>query len=179
MSAFGRGRLLGGMNALALMFAASLAFAGTELAPGVPILSPEAPVSFGDLAGASPLLTMFTGAPATRGPGPDIALFAEPNLDLARAIAPEQASAAFVWNRHREDPRVLARGDAAIQESPGALRSPGLLRFARNDDRGSTKCEKRPGNRAASSWNRMKRARNRQASVRSADFHPMRPFAFA
>jgi L,D-transpeptidase YcbB len=142
MSAFGRGRLLGGMNALALMFAASLAFAGTELAPGVPILSPEAPVSFGDLAGASPLLTMFTGAPATRGPGPDIALFAEPNLDLARAIAPEQASAAFVWNRHREDPRVLARGDAAIQESPGALHSPGLLRFARNDDRGSTETPK-------------------------------------
>jgi hypothetical protein len=25
----------------------------------------------------------------------------------------------------------------AIQEPPGALRSPGLLRFARNDDRGS------------------------------------------
>ena len=99
MSAFGRGTcalFCAGMNALALACATSLAFAGTELAPGVPILSPEVPVSFGDLAGASPLLAMFTAAPAAGGPGPDIALFAEPKLDLAPAIAPEQASAVFV-----------------------------------------------------------------------------------
>jgi L,D-transpeptidase YcbB len=140
MSAFGRGRLWGGMNALALVFAASLAFAGTELAAGVPILSPEAPVSFGDLAGASPLLAMFTAAPAARGPGPDIALFAEPKLDLAPAIAPEQASATFVWNRHREDPRVLVRGDAAIQSGgsgPSSLyRLPSGLRPGGRDDGG-------------------------------------------
>ena len=37
------------------------------------------------------------------------------------------------WDRHREE-----QSDAAIQESWSALRSPGLLRFARNDDRGST-----------------------------------------
>ena len=53
---------------------------------------------------------------------------------------------AFGRNRHREEPQGVERrpsstgyGDAAIQESLGALRSPGLLRFARNDDRVS-KC---------------------------------------
>jgi L,D-transpeptidase YcbB len=137
MSAFGRGRLLGGMNALALVFAASLAFAGTELAPGVPILSPEAPVSFGDLAGASPLLAMFTGAPAARGPGPDIALFAEPKLDLAPAIAPEQASAAFVWNRHREE-----QSDAAIQNRGSGPSSLDRFASARDDGGRSTETPK-------------------------------------
>jgi hypothetical protein len=44
------------------------------------------------------------------------------------------------WNRHREE-----RRDAAIQESQGALRSPGLLRFARNDDRGSDHMQTRLG----------------------------------
>jgi hypothetical protein len=42
--------------------------------------------------------------------------------------------AAFGRNRHREE-----RSDVAIQESQGALSSPGLLRFARNDAAGSTK----------------------------------------
>jgi uncharacterized membrane protein len=44
--------------------------------------------------------------------------------------------AGFEWNRHREE-----RSDAAIQESRGALCSPGLLRFARNDDRSSTRVQ--------------------------------------
>jgi hypothetical protein len=52
---------------------------------------------------------------------------------------------ALVRNRHREEPQGVERrpsfrtgyGDAAIQESPAALCSPGLLRFARNDDHGS------------------------------------------
>jgi len=52
-------------------------------------------------------------------------------------------------NRHREDPRVLARGDAAIQESPGVLRSPGSPRprFARagDDGLGSTSNPPAPG----------------------------------
>jgi L,D-transpeptidase YcbB len=162
MSAFGRGRLLGGMSVIALVFAASLAFAdprppgftasdvGAELrilAPFAPeftvgedrgggsrhpsqqgssdacdnalrdpppppaptrgggcanvldsvekwqVLSPEAPVSFGDLARASPLLVVFTAAPAARGPAPDVALFAEPKLERASAAAPGEASA--------------------------------------------------------------------------------------
>jgi len=146
MSAFGRGRwrtlLLSGLSAVAITCAASFAFAGTELAPGVPILSPEAPVSFGDLAGASPLLAMFTAAPAARGPGPDIALFAEPKLDLAPAIAPEQASPAFVWNRHREDPRVLARGDAAIQSGGSGPSSLDRFASARDDRSRSTETPK-------------------------------------
>jgi hypothetical protein len=37
------------------------------------------------------------------------------------------------WNRHREE-----RSDAAIQRAGGRPTTPGLLRFARNDDRGST-----------------------------------------
>jgi L,D-transpeptidase YcbB len=77
MSAFGRGRRLVGMSVIALAFAASLAFADAHAAPGVQILSPEAPVSFGDLADASPLVAVFTAA--------------------------EHASPAFVWNRHREE----------------------------------------------------------------------------
>jgi uncharacterized protein YndB with AHSA1/START domain len=44
--------------------------------------------------------------------------------------------AALGRNRHRDE-----RSDAAIQESPGARRSPGLLRFARNDDCGSTQMQ--------------------------------------
>jgi L,D-transpeptidase YcbB len=92
MSAFGCGRLLGGMSVIALGFAASLAFADAQSAPGVQILSPESPVSFGDLAGASPLLVVFTAALAARRP-PDIALFAEPKLELASAAAPGEASA--------------------------------------------------------------------------------------
>src|ERR1700727_3739185 len=44
--------------------------------------------------------------------------------------------AALGRNRHREE-----RSDAAIQESRGALRSPGLLRFARNDAAGSTEMQ--------------------------------------
>jgi murein L,D-transpeptidase YcbB/YkuD len=93
MSAFGRGRRLGGMSVIALACAASLAFADAQSAPGVPILSPEAPMSFGDLAGASPLLVVFTAAPAPRGPALDIALLAEPKLDLASAAPPGQGPA--------------------------------------------------------------------------------------
>jgi L,D-transpeptidase YcbB len=93
MSAFGRGGRLGGMSVIALACAASLAFADAQSAPGVPILSPEAPVSFGDLAGASPLLVVFTAALAPRRPALDIALFAEPKLDLASAAPPGQGPA--------------------------------------------------------------------------------------
>jgi hypothetical protein len=57
---------------------------------------------------------------------------ATPRLDKpARAPLAPTKQDAFGWNRHREE-----RSDAAIQESSGALRSPGLLRFARNDELG-------------------------------------------
>jgi Putative DNA-binding domain len=50
------------------------------------------------------------------------------------AVAPGEGDDAPGGNRHREE-----RSDAAIQESPAALRSPGLLRFARNDEVRSTR----------------------------------------
>jgi len=56
------------------------------------------------------------------------------------SVAPSDVRrAAFGSNRHREE-----RSDAAIQESPGARRSPGLLRFARNDDCGSSRVQSAP-----------------------------------
>jgi ABC-type oligopeptide transport system ATPase subunit len=79
---------------------------------------------------------------------------ATPRLDRpARAPLPPAERDAVGWNRHREDPRALGtRGDAAIQEPSGALRSPGLLRhspsggtgvfrrpIARNDEPGSVR----------------------------------------
>jgi Putative DNA-binding domain len=50
------------------------------------------------------------------------------------AVAPGEGDDAPGGNRHREE-----RSDAAIQESPAALRSPGLLRLARNDEVRSTR----------------------------------------
>ena len=45
---------------------------------------------------------------------------------------------AFGWNRHREDPRVWARGDAAIQSRGSRPSSLDRFAYARDDDRGST-----------------------------------------
>ena len=50
----------------------------------------------------------------------------------AAYLAAAEAGAAFQWNRHREE-----RSDVAIQGAVGRQTTPGLLRFARNDDRGS------------------------------------------
>src|ERR1700684_621862 len=44
--------------------------------------------------------------------------------------------AAFQWSRHCEE-----RSDEPIQRTWGALRFPGLLRFARNDAAGSTEMQ--------------------------------------
>ena len=52
----------------------------------------------------------------------------------AALSAPEQA--AHCWNRHREE-----RSDAAIQTTVECPTTPGLLRSARNDDRGSTQMQ--------------------------------------
>jgi hopene-associated glycosyltransferase HpnB len=49
--------------------------------------------------------------------------------------------AALGSNRHREE-----RSDAAIQGVVRRLTTPGLLRFARNDDRGSTRIQSAPSN---------------------------------
>jgi L,D-transpeptidase YcbB len=106
MSVFGRGRL-GGISVIAPAFAATLAFADAQSAPGVQILSPEAPVSFGDLADASPLVAVFTAA--------------------------EHASAALVWNRHREE-----QSDAAIQNRRFGPSSLDRFASARDDGGRST-----------------------------------------
>ena len=52
---------------------------------------------------------------------------------VADYLAEVEAGPAFQWNRHREE-----RSDVAIQGAVGRPTTPGLLRFARNDDRGST-----------------------------------------
>ena len=138
MSVFGRGRvrtlLLAGLSAAAMACAASHAFAES-----LPVLSPEPPLRFGDLADASPLVAVFD-ARSARDPAPDVASSAEPKFDPA----PEQAPAAFVWNRHGEehgaskDARLsTGYGDAAIQSHRSGPSSPGLLRFVRNDELGS------------------------------------------
>jgi murein L,D-transpeptidase YcbB/YkuD len=82
MGTFARGTvrtvLLSGLSAVAIVYAASFAFADP-----LPYLSPEAPPSFGDLADASPLVVVFTAAQGTRDPAPDVDLLGEPKFDLA------------------------------------------------------------------------------------------------
>ncbi len=59
---------------------------------------------------------------------------------VADCLAASEAGPATVdWNRHREE-----RSDAAIQEARCALRSTGLLRFARNDGGGSIASNRAP-----------------------------------
>jgi peptide/nickel transport system ATP-binding protein len=58
------------------------------------------------------------------------ALFANPAHPYTRELV--DATPRLDGHRHREE-----RSDAAIQEPRGRLRSPGLLRFARNDEPGS------------------------------------------
>jgi peptide/nickel transport system ATP-binding protein len=70
-------------------------------------------------------------------------LFANPAHPYTRELV--DATPRLDLDRHREDPRVLARGDAAIQGSSGAPRPPGLLPpgldpgVAPNDELGSVR----------------------------------------
>jgi L,D-transpeptidase YcbB len=131
MSTFGRGRrrtLAPGLGA-AIALVASLASAGAQSPPGpsgarVPILAPDAPRNFGDLAGASPLLAVFTAGGAARGPALEVNEFS--------------------WNRHPEEPQGVegrpsfrtGDGDAAIQEPQGVRRLLDRFASARDDGRG-------------------------------------------
>jgi murein L,D-transpeptidase YcbB/YkuD len=133
--------LLSGLGAVAIACAANLAFADPRPAPGVPILSPEAPPGFGDLANASPLLAVFGAGRTPRGPALEASGLAELMFDAA----PEQAPAAFAWNRHRESPRVLARGDAAIQNRGSGASSLDRFASARDDGGRSTETQKALG----------------------------------
>ena len=122
VSVFGRRPLALGLGA-AITLAASLAVADPP-----PFLSPEATLTFGDFAEASPLLDVFTVGNMARSPGLEVS-----GID---------------WNRHREEPQGVERrpsfrtgsGDAAIQ-SCGAS---SLDRFAsaRDDGGGSTESAK-------------------------------------
>ncbi len=107
MSASRRGNwravLLQGMGAVAIALAASLAWADALPASGpsptvggeAPMLSPEAPPSFGDLGVASPLLAVFNTAPPAPDPALAEGLSAEPKFDLASAgqVAPGDGAA--------------------------------------------------------------------------------------
>jgi L,D-transpeptidase YcbB len=146
MRAFGRVTvrtvLLSGLSAVAIACAASFAFADP-----LPYLSPEAPPSFGDLVDASPLVVVFTTGRVSRSPALDHTTFAEQKFDPAPAIAPQQAPAAFLWNRHREEPQGVERrpsfrtgyGDAAIQNRRSGPSS--LDRFASARDDGGRATE--------------------------------------
>jgi murein L,D-transpeptidase YcbB/YkuD len=131
MSAFGRARartvLLSGLSAVAITCAASFALAD-------PILSPEAPPSFGEIPYASPLVAVFT-AHANRSPTLDLTTLAQPKFDFA----PEQWPAASVSSRHREE-----RSDAAIQSRDSSPSSLDRFASARDDGRGLAESSQSP-----------------------------------
>ena len=105
MSAFGRGTvrtvLLSGLSAVAIACAASFAFAD-------PFLSPETPLSFGEIPYASPLVVVFTAARGARDPALDVALSAEPKFDLASGAESGAARGRF----------GAIRGGASASSSP-------------------------------------------------------------
>jgi murein L,D-transpeptidase YcbB/YkuD len=166
MSAFGRGNgllflLAQGLGAIVVALFASLALADARPAPGpsaadlgagVPILSPEAPLSFGDFGGVSPLLALFTVVHAARDPALDPGRFAEPKFDFAsEATTPAQGQDPFGWNRHREEPWAskdarlsTGYGDAAIQSRRSGPSSLDRFASARDDGRGSTESPEAP-----------------------------------
>ncbi len=75
--------------------AASVAFADPS-----PILSPEAPLKFGDVADTSPLVAVFAAGNATRGPALEASWLVEPKLDPAAsaASAPEELPPPVVYD---------------------------------------------------------------------------------
>jgi murein L,D-transpeptidase YcbB/YkuD len=95
-------------------------------------LSPDARLSFGDLA-ASPLLALFTAARAASDPAPDASWFAEPKFDLASA-APDPAQ-----EPTRQDNPASAVYDPTAGPSlslmQSALRAAMERLVARNDQR--------------------------------------------
>jgi L,D-transpeptidase YcbB len=94
MSAFGRGRvrtvLLSGLSAVTIACAARFA-----VADPLPHLSPEAPPSFGDPVGASPLVAVFSAARTAQDPALAFGLSAEPGFGLASGIGSAPSEGAF------------------------------------------------------------------------------------
>jgi murein L,D-transpeptidase YcbB/YkuD len=124
MSAFGRARvrtpLLTGLSAAAVACAASLAFADRS-----PILSPEAPLKFGDVADTGPLVAVFAAGNATRGPALEASWLAEPKLDPAAsaASAPEELPPPVVYDPTAGPP--LSPMQSALQAAMGRLATQG------------------------------------------------------
>jgi murein L,D-transpeptidase YcbB/YkuD len=121
MSAFGRARVcalvLSGLSAAAMACAASLASADPS-----PILSPEAPLKFGDVADATPLLAVFAAGNRTGGAALDVNELAEPTLGLAsfgEAPSPPDSPPPVVY-----DPTAgptLSPAQSALQAAMGRL----------------------------------------------------------
>ena len=86
MSAFARARarthLRTSLSAAAIACAANFAFADPS-----PILSPEAPLKFGDVAGSSPLFAVFAAKDTARGPALEASWLVGPKFDLASSTA--------------------------------------------------------------------------------------------
>jgi L,D-transpeptidase YcbB len=120
MSAFGRARartlLLSGLSAAAMACAASLAFADPS-----PILSPDAPPRFGDVADASPLVTVFAVGNRARGWALDASWLVEPKFELAASAAssPEELPPPVTYDPTAGPP--LSPVQSALQAALGRL----------------------------------------------------------
>jgi murein L,D-transpeptidase YcbB/YkuD len=121
--------------ALAASLALADARAAAEASPaGAPILSPESPLSFGDLGAASPLVPVFNAARGPRDPVFNAASLTEPKFDLPSsaqlAPAPEPAA--------QNAPPPLVYDPAAgppLSPMQGALEAAIARLIAHNDGR--------------------------------------------
>ena len=139
-----------GLGAVAIACAGNLAFAdplspldpsATDLDTRVLILSPEAPVKFGDLADVSPLFAVFIAGGMARDPAPEASGSGEPKFDLAAsapsaseeppqvvydptagaALSPIQSALQAAMER------LVARGDRRNPLGSGAWRAAGAI----------------------------------------------------
>jgi L,D-transpeptidase YcbB len=124
MSAVGRVLWLSSLSAAALACAASFAVAES-------LLSPEAPLSFGNIPYASPLLAMFN-APSSRSLAPGATTLGEPEFDLASGPWPSPQSPATADNPSPVvyDPTV----GPSLSHAQSALRA-ALERLITRDDK--------------------------------------------
>jgi L,D-transpeptidase YcbB len=103
MNAFGRGKritlLLSGLGVAAMACATNLAFADP-----LPILSPETPLSFGELPYASPLFAVFTAGNSARSSAPDVD--------------------GLNWILHREEPQGVERRPIARNDGGRSTETP-------------------------------------------------------
>jgi L,D-transpeptidase YcbB len=133
MSVFGRGKRRGllvarALGAVAATLAASLAWAGAPPAEpnrdgAIPLLSPEAPVSFGAIGDISPLIASLDAARAPQDDALSLDLLIEPKFDLTAATATGGGTAP---PRGPVPPTIgfAAAPAPALSESPGAQENP-------------------------------------------------------